>query len=590
MAREQTERRDQHQIDTGFGGADQRAREFYNQPQTRSDPSVERALVLATVDVSSLLYGIIPPFNRSENRPSSKIDAGQTREHESAIIKLKRIRNSLLNVSKLPPEVLGNIFRWNLMPSYDFWGWEVRFRDFLLVCHHWFEVASWTPELWSFWGPTLKEWKRYCRHSRSAPLNLALDDHFEGDSFDITLHDELQDRATRDAIRRVHLRAGDSELLTSIISSLTVNGEGVRSNRMESFILFNDNDTPVDISDFFDCYRFPNLRHLKLANCTTTRLDHLASRTGSLTTLSFDSTSPSLALTTSELLSILASNPTLQKVSLSVYADPSYGGHGFNFRVPLHSLEELRLSGDVREVGGVLHRLDLPNKSDLHLSLHKCGFRYISQVIGPYLRDYIGHRGTSQRGLGLFVSQSRDTIGHNIGDVDNLDPSTPAWDRVTWFASIWIHLDETPPKDLLEREILNLLSHTPQEEVTYFQAFGKPIDMAAMSARFQNLRALSFFGTPLPAIPNLGGDGEIFPALQHVFLDQVSVDSYDWSPLTTSLARRAFSGNQLDTLEISDSSHMCKEVVEEIRSVVRYFRTKPPEAQLPCPFGTCPKL
>jgi len=34
----------------------------------------------------------------------------QIREHENTIIKLKRTRNSLLNISKLPPEVLGNVF------------------------------------------------------------------------------------------------------------------------------------------------------------------------------------------------------------------------------------------------------------------------------------------------------------------------------------------------------------------------------------------------------------------------------------------------------------------------------------------------
>ena len=69
-------------------------------------------------------------------------------EHERATIRLKRARNSLLNVSTfLPPEILGKIFRWNVIPDEDFGGLPKDSYNFLLVCHHWFEVASRTPEL-----------------------------------------------------------------------------------------------------------------------------------------------------------------------------------------------------------------------------------------------------------------------------------------------------------------------------------------------------------------------------------------------------------------------------------------------------------
>ena len=69
-------------------------------------------------------------------------------EHEKAIIKLKRTRNSLLNVSTLlPPEILGKIFRWSVVRAGDFDGLPKGSYNFLLVCHHWFEVASRAPEL-----------------------------------------------------------------------------------------------------------------------------------------------------------------------------------------------------------------------------------------------------------------------------------------------------------------------------------------------------------------------------------------------------------------------------------------------------------
>ena len=56
---------------------------------------------------------IDPEIDLDSIRPLDK----QIEEHERAIIRLKRTRNSLLNVSTLlPPEILGGIFHWNVIP------------------------------------------------------------------------------------------------------------------------------------------------------------------------------------------------------------------------------------------------------------------------------------------------------------------------------------------------------------------------------------------------------------------------------------------------------------------------------------------
>ena len=81
-----------------------------------------------TVDVSKRIR-VYHDLTQSENRLSGEINIKsiraldeQIRGHETAIAKLKRTRNSLLNVYKIPPEVLGKIFGWNVTFKNDFGG------------------------------------------------------------------------------------------------------------------------------------------------------------------------------------------------------------------------------------------------------------------------------------------------------------------------------------------------------------------------------------------------------------------------------------------------------------------------------------
>ena len=267
------------------------------------------------------------------------------------IARLKRSRNSLLSIRRLPPEVPGDIFRRNVAPEGTFGRLEERSHNFLLVCHHWFIVASRTPEVWSFWGNNLEDWKkRHLRYS-AAPFDLVLDEEpSTGETLDNdnnNLRNALQDRVVRDTIRRIHLDDQYSESLRSIISSLAGSGE-IRSNSVESVIILDrSNHTSVDVSDLLAYYRFPKLRRLKLDNCVISSWDLITSRTSTLTILFLAFSHPTPTPTMSQLLSILGSNPALQEISLFGCTIPDDGGGRSSARLSLHHLRELRLSGDL---------------------------------------------------------------------------------------------------------------------------------------------------------------------------------------------------------------------------------------------------
>ena len=529
------------------------------------------------------------PENRMDcetNIDSIRALEEQIREHERTIIKLKRTRNSLLNVSKLPPEILGKIFSWNVTLEDEFDRLDEGSHNFLLVCHHWFEVASHTSEIWSFWGNNTKDWARLCHRSKTAPLDLVLGDYDHYDDADTTLHNILRDRAARDTIRRVHLGTVDSELSSSIITSLTANPGEPRPNSIESFILWNRGGTLVDVSNFFTYYRFPKLRYLDLFNCTISSWDHLTFRTSALTTLELNFTHPSPIPTTSQLLSILTSNPALRKVELATRAIPEDGGYGSSTPVQLHHLKELRLEGDLPHVFRVIHRLDYPRNMDkLSLTLRDCDVADVSQVIGPYLRDHLRCRDRPQNGQTLRIfsggpsAYDGDRINFQTGSAGGIDPSAPEWKPTNTFISIAIVLKGTLPKDVVERTALELITYVPLDEVVYFRAYNNPATMEDTNTRFPNLWALSFNTMSLTTAfqnPNLIADGKVFPSLKYISLTSVNAGEGDWSPLTAFLAHRMSSGNRLDTLKIDGFYSMCPEVMNTIQGMVGELKVGSP--------------
>lgn len=139
---------------------------------------------------------------------------------------MKRIQNSLLTVARIPPGILGHIFKFSVTTEAndpDFAGIRKDSYNFLLVCHRWYEVAHRTPGLWSYWGNSLEGWKRASLHFGSSAIDLVLDVGLERwtKSLERALRNTLWDRAARDFIRKVHLRGPGEMLFISTLSPLT---------------------------------------------------------------------------------------------------------------------------------------------------------------------------------------------------------------------------------------------------------------------------------------------------------------------------------------------------------------------------------
>ena len=466
----------------------------------------------------------------------------------------------------------------------------------LLVCHHWFEVASRTPELWVFWGNSLEDWeKRHLRSSSGAPLDLVL----------IALPRtfgpfwRIPTGGAQGSCRaRYHstgyLQCNISDLLSPIISPLLSQGGGLQTNRLESLILCNEDHTPLDVS-FLAHSHLSKLRRLDLAGCTTRSWEHFASQIALLTTLVlfFDESTPTPTMP--QLLSILASNPGLQILTLNSRAIPDGNGDGgdsVHSVLQLHRLEGLRLDGDLRQVYGLLRRLELPKKMDeLTLDVSHCVAADISQTIGSHLRGYLRCRGKPPNGLGIALSVGLNHITFKIGDVDRLRPST-SLSGMNSFASITLGIGGALPDDDLDRLTLDLISYTPREEIVYFRTHGSIEAAKDLRVQMPNLKALNLYSVPLSAVfPMLGQDGshvhDVFPpSLQYLTLERPRLGIYNWIPLITFLSNRSSSGNQLDSLLINGPCHMCSRVTRRIQGMVGKLKVDDGCLESWCPFST----
>lgn len=248
----------------------------------------------------------------------------EIQHHGKNIVHLKRLRNSLLNVSLyLAPEILGHVFWWKVLsgvnPSGRISGGTF---NFLLVCRYWFDVATSTPSLWAFWGTSLRECVAFHRYSGAVPLYLNLAD-IDSDREVRSASGVLQDRSVQGRIRHLHIHTSP-KTLAKILSLMSTPKQPTVRSRIKSLTFMiegpwnaeRDEEFP-DITSFLNARSLPELRFLRLRGCDlgwnslilqTSRLTHLFVHTHE------GFTKPSVL----QLVALFARNNALEEIDLSI--------------------------------------------------------------------------------------------------------------------------------------------------------------------------------------------------------------------------------------------------------------------------------
>ena len=500
------------------------------------------------------------------------------------IDKSKPAENSPLNIERIPPEILGRIFQFIVITKTcdpDFAGIKPDSCKFLLVSRHWYRVARRTPELWTSWGNSLEDWKRWYPRSETLTLDLVLFDPgstFLSGPLDAALQGAVRDCARRDVIRKVHLESTSKELLSSILLSLTPEDETIRHSSIESIVL----RSRVDSSNLFARCRFPKLRNLSLLKCPAATLASLKFNTTTLVSLTlYDDIpfSPS-TLTTSHLISLLASNPRIQTLKLWLFLATEK--RDSTNRVPLHHLKKLHLGGGFHHISSFLDRLQLPTVvHDSSFDVSSCTPEGVKEFIGSYVRDSLRPDEGFRDGLKVSLSSFGLHISFLVAGVESHDSDhrPQHGDGPRFYFSGFI----SPWKKLS----IELLAVLPQSKIVCFEIDTPHVqDMVVAMPNLRSLdlkyvRVLDGFLRPKS---DSGGHKEILPFLKHLYLEGVRAERGNWDPLILYLTEQSRGGQLVSLNVFGMGAHICPEALKRIEPLVEKFIYRPDLGQK-CPVG-----
>ncbi|KAI0059580.1 hypothetical protein BV25DRAFT_1054039 [Artomyces pyxidatus] len=291
---------------------------------------------------------------------------------ENVLRALKKHRNTLSPISRLPPEILSRIFSHLAAPSLNTpWMWQTVSH----VCRRWREVAVFSPLLWTSIDFRSAAWTmEFLQRSQYAPLAVHTGDllHRDINSVQWALHEmprirELSLSGNTDTLERLedHLLE-ESPLLETLSLSATSHGRG-----------------------FDDCYIVPDgllagyaprLRKLSLSMC---RVSPTLPILAGLTHFHASVPDPRGCFPVSDLLALLSMMPLLETLILE-HAVPALETTGCTGSeepvVTLNRLASLQLNDTMASCAYLLSHLRVPASAAL---------RVICGIERPYEDDEI---------------------------------------------------------------------------------------------------------------------------------------------------------------------------------------------------------
>ena len=243
--------------------------------------------------------------------------------HGKNIVYLGGLRSPLFNGPVyLPPEVLGHIFWCRVVSGVNSSGSISRGTyNFLLVCRHWFDVATSTPSLWAFWGTSLREFLTFHRHSGDVPLYINLTNINSDRVTDASYI--LQDWSVQRRICDLHIRTSPGAL-TNILSLMSMPRPSLVRSRIKSlkFIAEEQRNAGLpeelpDITNFLKAYSLPELRSLVLHNCRL-MWESLIYQSSGLTRIDIRAHNGCTKPTILQLATLFAVNIRLEEIHLSL--------------------------------------------------------------------------------------------------------------------------------------------------------------------------------------------------------------------------------------------------------------------------------
>ncbi|TFK54116.1 hypothetical protein OE88DRAFT_1805912 [Heliocybe sulcata] len=424
----------------------------------------------------------------------------QINERIKELSKLRSQRNGITPISKLPPEVLTQIFSICSQmepfgPPYPYGPTTPPWIKITHVCRHWREIALNCSSLWHVIEFISPRWTaEMLKRSKNAPLVVKADLTYRAPSFGMTVKQAL-DHVHR--IKDLDLTA-PQQTLAMLSDTLARPAPFLESLRLSSQRVSAYMDTVYRIPDSLFKATAPRLRCLELVNCEIdwnsvflTNLTHLHIEKSHAS----DPGRPTMA----QFLKVLSSTPDLQSLRLKHAApyDP-YDFTGDIDHVDLPLLSKALVNDRPEYTAGVLSRLNMPHDVKLKLDCKATSgkentLEQVLAVVGKYRLREVEER-THLESLRIMIEYgSLQVIGGSMQET-----------CIPTLAALYPHMTAAVPQvDLIltwpggpanerTRSILSLVSASLDlHEVQSLHVYSsEPMPVESWSATFAKLTKL----------------------------------------------------------------------------------------------------